>query len=83
MTLNTDSASNTRMASSTNMRSSTRTVSDTRLVAFDKNNCPQCGEWLLAPDWSEYRSERCVRHTWSCEACGYAFETDVFFAAAA
>jgi predicted RNA-binding Zn-ribbon protein involved in translation (DUF1610 family) len=58
-------------------------ASDTRLVDYNKNKCPQCGEWLLAPEWSEYRSERCVRHTWSCEACGYAFETDVFFAAAA
>lgn len=63
----------------------TNETPDTRLVAHDnnKNKCPQCGEWLLAPDWSEYRSERCVRHTWSCEACSYAFETDVFFAAAA
>jgi predicted RNA-binding Zn-ribbon protein involved in translation (DUF1610 family) len=58
-------------------------ASDTRLVDYNKNKCPQCGECLLAPEWSEYRSERCVRHTWSCEACGYAFETDVFFAAAA
>jgi len=54
-----------------------------RLAACNKNQCPQCGEWLLAPDWSEFINERRVRHTWSCEACGYAFETDVFFAAAA
>ena len=52
----------------------------TRLVTYSKNNCPQCDEWLLAPDWSEYLNERCVRHTWSCEACGYQFETAVFFA---
>jgi uncharacterized protein with PIN domain len=55
----------------------------TRLVACNKNRCPQCNECLLAPDWSEFINERRVRHTWSCEACGYAFETDVFFAAAA
>lgn len=55
----------------------------TRLVAYCRNKCPQCSEWLLAPDWSEFINERRVRHTWSCEACGYAFETDVFFAAAA
>ena len=60
----------------------TRTTS-TRLADDYKNKCPQCGEWLLAPEWSEFRSERCVRHTWSCDACRYAFETDVFFAAAA
>ena len=49
-------------------------------VARRKNNCAQCGAFLLAPDWSEYLSESCVRHTWSCEACGYRFETAVFFA---
>lgn len=54
-----------------------------RLATCNKNQCPQCGDWLLAPEWSEYLSERCVRHTWSCDACGYAFESDVFFAAAA
>jgi hypothetical protein len=54
----------------------------TRLVTHDKNACPQCQAWLLAPDWSEYLNERCVRHTWSCEACGYEFETAVFFSAA-
>jgi ribosomal protein S27AE len=51
----------------------------TQLVTYNKNNCPQCGGWLLAPDWSEHLNERCVRHTWSCEGCGYQFETAVFF----
>ncbi len=54
-----------------------------RRLAANKNNCPQCSEWLLAPTWSEYLTERCVRHIWSCDACGYEFETTVFFAAAA
>jgi len=53
-----------------------------RLVEVNKNTCPQCGEWLLAPVWSEYQSERCVRHAWACDACGYDFETAVYFAAA-
>jgi ribosomal protein L37AE/L43A len=52
-----------------------------RLVTYSKNNCPQCSEWLLAPDWSEHLNDRCVRHTWSCEACGYQFETAVYFPA--
>lgn len=52
-----------------------------RPARYDKNKCPQCSAWLLAPDWSEYINERCVRHTWSCEACHYRFETSVFFAA--
>jgi hypothetical protein len=59
----------------------TNTSTDrTRLVAVNKNSCPQCGEWILAPEWSEYLSEQCVRHTWSCDACGYGFETAVYFA---
>jgi hypothetical protein len=57
------------------------TTMATQLVTSDKNNCPQCQAWLLAPDWSEYLNERCVRHAWSCEACGYEFETTVFFSA--
>ena len=55
------------------------TVVATRLVTYDKNTCQQCQAWLLAPDWSEYLNERCVRHAWSCESCGYEFETVVFF----
>ena len=54
-----------------------------RLTTYSKNNCPQCSEALLAPDWSEYVSERCVRHTWSCQDCGYQFETTVVFPVAA
>jgi DNA-directed RNA polymerase subunit RPC12/RpoP len=37
--------------------------------------CAQCGERILAPDWSEYLDDRKVRHLWACEACGYRFET--------
>lgn len=44
------------------------------------NQCAQCGDKLLAPVWSEYVKERCVRHLWNCDACGYAFETTVYFA---
>ena len=61
----------------------TQDASSVSLITYNMNSCPQCREWLLAPDWSEYRNERCVRHSWSCEACGYSFETDVFFAKAA
>jgi hypothetical protein len=60
----------------------TETAIRARLATYSKNNCPQCREWLMAPNWSEYLNERCVRHTWSCEACGYQFETAVFFSAA-
>ena len=43
--------------------------------------CAQCGGAIVAPEWSEHRSERCVRNVWSCEACGYRFEHTVYFAA--
>jgi len=43
--------------------------------------CAQCGERLFAPEWSEYVDTRRVRHLWECEACGYAFETTIRFAA--
>lgn len=58
-------------------------TADPRLTTYDKNNCPQCNHWLLAPNWSEYVNECRVRHAWSCDACSYEFETTVFFAAAA
>ena len=61
----------------------TETATRTRLNTYASNYCPQCSTWLLAPNWSEYLNERCVRHTWSCDACGYEFETTVFFPAAA
>jgi transcription elongation factor Elf1 len=43
--------------------------------------CAQCGERLFAPEWSEHVDARRVRHLWECEACGYAFETTIRFAA--
>jgi hypothetical protein len=40
--------------------------------------CAQCGDDLIAPEWSEHVSERYIRHLWSCEACGHEFETAVY-----
>ena len=37
--------------------------------------CAQCGDLLIAPDASEHRQERNVRHVWSCPNCDYQFET--------
>lgn len=37
--------------------------------------CRQCGNQIFAPDWSEYLDDQKVRHLWTCEACGYSFET--------
>jgi ribosomal protein L37AE/L43A len=44
------------------------------------HSCAQCGATIIAPEWSEYLSERRARHTWSCETCGYQFESTVYFA---
>jgi transcription elongation factor Elf1 len=44
--------------------------------------CAQCGARLFVPEWTEYVDARRVRHLWTCEACGLAFETTVRFAAA-
>jgi ribosomal protein L37AE/L43A len=37
--------------------------------------CTKCGEMLVAPDWSEFASERLVVNLWSCTKCGHGFET--------
>ena len=41
--------------------------------------CAQCGKTLFAPEWSEYLDERHIRHLWSCDACGYEFESEVCY----
>lgn len=38
--------------------------------------CEKCGEKLIAPEWSEYVSERLVINLWSCSKCGCEFETE-------
>ena len=37
--------------------------------------CVRCNFTLIAPNWSEYVSERHIRHFWSCESCGHQFTT--------
>jgi transcription elongation factor Elf1 len=44
------------------------------------NECAQCGEQLLIPEWTEHVTQHSVRHLWKCEVCGYAFETTVSYA---
>jgi len=43
--------------------------------------CAQCGDRLFAPEWSEYLEDNQVRHLWTCDACGYQFETSIRFPA--
>jgi len=42
------------------------------------NQCAQCQADIIAPEWSEHQSDYCVRHYWSCDACGYRFEDTVY-----
>jgi RNase P subunit RPR2 len=37
--------------------------------------CAKCGEMLIAPDWSEFVSERLVVNLWTCTTCGDRFDT--------
>jgi uncharacterized Zn finger protein len=55
-------------------------MTDARKQTSKFNSCAQCGDTLFAPVWSEYVKERCVRHLWNCDACGYAYETMVYLA---
>jgi RNase P subunit RPR2 len=43
--------------------------------------CAKCGALIIAAQWSEHIDERRVRNSWSCDECGYAFETEVYLAA--
>ena len=52
------------------------------MVVISTNNysrygvaCIRCDDRLIAPNCSQYVSERHVRHSWSCESCGHQFET--------
>jgi ribosomal protein L37AE/L43A len=45
--------------------------------------CAQCGEALIAPDWSEFVSERLVLNLWSCTKCGDRFQTEAYMPAGA
>jgi hypothetical protein len=68
-------AENARESRSMELRSRTRASKYPRLSNF----CAQCGEVMFMPEWSEYLSEHRVRHLWTCDACGYRFETVVSF----
>jgi ribosomal protein L37AE/L43A len=40
--------------------------------------CAQGGEALIAPDWSEFVSERLVLNLWSCTKCGDRLQTEAY-----
>ena len=37
--------------------------------------CIRCSDTLIAPDESQYISERHINYSWSCDSCGHRFET--------
>jgi len=37
--------------------------------------CVQCDNELIAPQWTEHRNERQIRHLWHCWKCDCCFET--------
>jgi len=43
--------------------------------------CVKCGEAMIAPDWSEFVSERLVLNLWTCTKCGDRFETKAYMPA--
>lgn len=42
---------------------------------LDASHCPACDEQLMAAERSEFVTERCIRHVWICDECGYQFAT--------
>ena len=40
--------------------------------------CANCSACIIAATRSERVSERCVRNVWSCDACGFEFETAAY-----
>jgi hypothetical protein len=43
--------------------------------------CVHCDNELIAPKWSQYQSERRIRHLWHCSECDLCFESAVSFPA--
>jgi hypothetical protein len=39
--------------------------------------CPHCDERLIAPELSEFVDGEGIRHHWLCDACAYAFCTEI------
>ena len=53
------------------------TTTSTRRLDYGMT-CAQCGDLLIAPEWSEYEDEHHVLNLWSCSKCGIEFEIEAF-----
>jgi hypothetical protein len=49
-----------------------RTLASKRRSSFG-TRCVQCGNYLVAPDRSEYRDEWQIHHLWHCSKCDRSF----------
>jgi RNase P subunit RPR2 len=49
---------------------------------FGRLSCAKCGDLMVAPESSKYRSGHDIRHYWLCDGCDYRFETLIRFNAA-
>jgi ribosomal protein S27AE len=39
--------------------------------------CPRCGLMLFIAEQSAFNPNGRIRHTWSCDECGYEFVTSI------
>jgi ribosomal protein L37AE/L43A len=63
------------------MESLQRVFSGNRARGWPLPLCASCGTAIIASSSSEHVNDRCVRNVWSCDVCGYEFETATFFSA--
>jgi Zn ribbon nucleic-acid-binding protein len=52
-----------------------KTTKSNRRTVFGMN-CVQCGDLLIAPEWSEYEDDQHLVNLWSCSNCGCHFQTE-------
>jgi len=53
------------------------TIASTRRSDYGMT-CAQCGDALIAPEWSKFVTKLRVVNFWSCTECGCCFETVEF-----
>jgi len=49
------------------------------MTGISVHACAHCGADMIAPEWSAYLPDCCVRNVWSCAACGSQFEHTICF----
>jgi hypothetical protein len=57
------------------------TTASTHCSDYGMMTCIQCGDLLIAPEWSEYEDERHVLNLWSRKKCGCEFKNEAIMPA--